>query len=230
MILEIVFFVFTEVWNRTLNHGTIAVVELTKSFQYIRSREVLTEPFHLSYPYVFKYNNSYYMLPEAWESKQLRLYKSKCFPWSWELHSILINDIDYADPTLCIFNDMFYIILNSDPLENSQTELYFSKNITGKWRKHSSLIQIRNPSRSSRSAGKLLSLGNKTYRFTQDCHKKYGMGVNVTEILEISPKSYHQNELNIINLERPYWALSGFHHVDVFKNKNHYFALFDGYS
>lgn len=48
-------------------------------------KEVLNENFHLSYPNVFEYDGSIYMLPETFESNQLRLYKCVSFPYKWEL-------------------------------------------------------------------------------------------------------------------------------------------------
>ena len=46
---------------------------------------VLDEPFHLSYPQVFKHNDSIYMLPETYQAAELRLYKAEEFPFKWKL-------------------------------------------------------------------------------------------------------------------------------------------------
>ena len=37
---------------------------------------VLAEPFHLSYPYVFEWQGSHYMIPESGAAKSVRLYRA----------------------------------------------------------------------------------------------------------------------------------------------------------
>src|ERR1700759_3872508 len=66
-------YVFAEAWDRSTQRGQIAVFHLNGRDRVIRSGIVLAEPFHLSYPCVFKYRGQYYMLPEAWESGELIL-------------------------------------------------------------------------------------------------------------------------------------------------------------
>ena len=43
--------------------------------------EIINEPFHMSFPNVFKFENEFYMMPENSESNQLRLYNAVDFPY-----------------------------------------------------------------------------------------------------------------------------------------------------
>lgn len=64
---------------------------------------VLSESFHLSYPFVFSYKDEIYMMPETYSSNQLRLYKCKNFPNNWELEWILLDAVHFVDTTLFFF-------------------------------------------------------------------------------------------------------------------------------
>ena len=54
-------------------------------------KPILKDKFHFSYPHIFEYNNDIYMIPETYQSLQLRLYKCKDFPYTWELEKVLFE-------------------------------------------------------------------------------------------------------------------------------------------
>ena len=55
--------------------------------------KVIKENFHLSFPFIFKFNNNFYMCPETKEKKEIRIYKCKNFPNQWEFCKTLIDNI-----------------------------------------------------------------------------------------------------------------------------------------
>ena len=52
---------------------------------------MLKEPFHLSYPYVFKHKGTYYMIPESRAAGAVRLYRARSFPLSLEFDTTLFE-------------------------------------------------------------------------------------------------------------------------------------------
>ena len=57
-------FLFFEVYNLASKHGDIAIATSTNTRNWKYEQVVLDEPFHLSYPYVFKWEDDYDMIPE----------------------------------------------------------------------------------------------------------------------------------------------------------------------
>ena len=78
-------YMFFEVMNNATGQGDIglAVSADTKKWDY--KQIVLDEPFHLSYPYVFKWKDEYYLIPESGAANSVRLYRAIAFPTKWQL-------------------------------------------------------------------------------------------------------------------------------------------------
>ena len=72
----------------------------------------MEEKSHLSFPFVFEFNNKIFMIPETCDEKQIRLYKCKKFPLEWELNNILIDNIEAVDSLLIYKNSIWYLITN----------------------------------------------------------------------------------------------------------------------
>ncbi len=60
----------------------------------------LSEPFHLSFPYLFEYQGELYMCPEAHESGQIRVYRCNEFPLQWKLEKIIMEGVSAVDTML----------------------------------------------------------------------------------------------------------------------------------
>lgn len=72
------YYMFFEVFSR--HGGDIGLATSKDAINWQYKRIVLDEPFHLSYPDVFKWEDNYYMIPESAEDSSVRLYKAKKFP------------------------------------------------------------------------------------------------------------------------------------------------------
>jgi hypothetical protein len=222
-------YVFAEAWSQSEQHGQIAAFRLDSRRQVAESGIALGEPFHLSYPCVFKHGDQHYMLPEAWESGQLVLYKARRFPWEWERAKVLL-ELDYADPQIFFHAGIWYIFLNTDPLTNASASVFYADSLLGDWSPHPRNPILDDDPLRARSAGSLVRYGGQIFRFSQDCRRRYGQGVFATEIVELSPSTIITRPIGQVELERPKWAQHAFHHLDVFIDGGVHYALFDGYT
>jgi hypothetical protein len=222
-------YIFAEAWSLSAQRGQIAVFQMKNRDQVVASGIVLAEPFHLSYPCVFKHQGYYYMLPEAWENGQLVLYKAEMFPWVWRPENVLL-ELDYADPQIFFYHDCWYIFLNTDPLRNATASVFWSDSLRTNWRAHPQNPIFHGDSLRARSAGPFIRHRERIVRFSQDCRQQYGQSVFASEIVELSPTTIRMKSLGEVGLDRPDWAQGGFHHVDVFLENGVHHALFDGYS
>ncbi|NIR67375.1 MAG: hypothetical protein GWO10_27260, partial [candidate division Zixibacteria bacterium] len=81
----------------------VATSTNTRSWKY--QQVILDETFHLSYPYVFKWQDEFYMIPETFETDSIRLYRASNFPNEWEFVETLVDGKDFVDPSIVFFED-----------------------------------------------------------------------------------------------------------------------------
>lgn len=85
--------VFVEQLVYARKRGHIAAVELLGGSEYRMLGPVISEPFHMAFPYVFEHEGRLYMTPDTLEANACRLYECTEFPLGWTFRGIL-----YARP------------------------------------------------------------------------------------------------------------------------------------
>jgi hypothetical protein len=93
---------------------------------------VLDEPFHLSYPYVFRHGSDIYMIPESKGARSVRLYRSIHFPLKWQFERTLIQDKKLVDKSIDFWIDYFYLFVS----QKRSLNFLFSKSLTDSWALH----------------------------------------------------------------------------------------------
>jgi hypothetical protein len=90
---------FFEVMTRK---GEIGLAQSSDGLHWDYRQIVLREPFHLSYPYVFKWNDDYYMIPEANQTEMRLLFSFRrdggCLPHYHAMFSFYIMLKHYSAP------------------------------------------------------------------------------------------------------------------------------------
>lgn len=214
------------------NKGQIGLATSDNGLDWTYRQIVLSEDFHLSYPYVFEWENKYYMIPETLGANAACLYEADDFPTRWSPKARLIEG-PCADPSLVRFRDLWWMFVCSTPYGHDTLRLYFAEALTGPWREHPrSPIVNRDPCR-ARPAGRVLTLDNKLIRFAQDCVPLYGSRVRAFDILELTTSHYVEVE----NLASPIlqpsgigWNALGMHHVDAHRQADEsWLACVDGF-
>lgn len=102
---------FVERMSSYRQNGDIAVASVVNG-EIGKFHVVLRESFHLSFPNVFSWKGNWYMLPETKGSQQVRLYRAKHFPDSWELDTVLLDQVSLVDHALYPVEDGFLVVSN----------------------------------------------------------------------------------------------------------------------
>jgi hypothetical protein len=226
------YFIFYEQFSGKTNatFGDLAVLKSTDLKQWTYQGLVLDEPFHLSFPNVFKWNNKWYMLPEAGASNSLRLYSTDNFPFDWKLQSILIKNKVFADPILIAKNDKFYILVQDN--SDFSLRLYISDSLESNWKEHpSSPIRIGQNNR-VRPAGRQEILHDSLYYFVQDHSHGYGTAVITYIIDSLTPTTFKDHKVKsnpVLSKFGTGWAANGMHQLSWIKTSDsNYFCVVDG--
>lgn len=157
---------------------------------------VLEKEYHLSYPFVFKEADTWYLVPESAENRSLDLYRCTQFPDQWEFVKSLLTDIEAYDATLHQYAGRWWIFVNIRPHRSSSPNelLYlFSADslLADQWQAHPA-NPIINHADKARSAGALFEKDGVIYRPSQNCAGSYGRGLNLNAIIEWNEQTYKE--------------------------------------
>jgi hypothetical protein len=221
---------FFEVMNAGNKLGEIGLATSNDGSTWNYERIVLKERFHLSYPYVFEWQNEHYMIPETLGAGAVSLYKADEFPYRWSCVARLIPG-SFADPSIFRFNDLWWMFVCSTPYQHDTLQLYFARDLTGPWAGHPRNPIIRGDKCGARPAGRILNFNNKMFRFAQDCVPQYGTSVRVFEISKLTRETYAEVEVEqrpLLTASGAGWNASGMHHIDAHQHGAKWIACVDG--
>jgi hypothetical protein len=224
-------YMFFEVMNSETGKGEIGLATSENGLQWEYQRIVLSEPFHLSYPYVFCHNQEYFMIPESFQDKAMRLYRADPFPFKWSYVETLL-DGPWVDSSIFFFGGRWWVFTNPVAPANQILELFYADDISGPWRRHAMSPLIINNNRIARGGGRVILLGNKPIRFAQDCDPFYGTAVRAFEISVLTTSNYVERELEfspILSAGNELWRQQGMHHIDPHFVDGRWLASVDGW-
>lgn len=212
------YYVFVEEFVFSANKAHLSLLELDSGGVLIHSRKIIERPYHMSYPFVFNLDGTYYMIPETNQNKTIELYKSSNFPFEWTFERNLMENICATDTTLFHYDSkwwMFTTIDQTGGISSCSTELFLfftDDPIRGEWNSHPLNPVISDESK-ARCAGKLFIENGKIYRPSQDCSVRYGRGLNINQVTKLNDHEY--NEV-LINEIKPDWdpKLKGVHTIN----------------
>lgn len=222
-------YLFFEVLNGYSKNGDIGLASSKNGIDWEYQQIVLDESFHLSYPYVFKNKDTYYMIPESRHGKAVKLYKSVEFPTKWVFVTDLISG-NFADPSIVHKNGIWYLFV----LKGYDTlSLYYASNLAGPWNKHPSSPLVKGDRECSRSGGRIIFYNDKMYRYVQDGVPTYANAIKLFQVDSISTEYFKDHEI-IMNpvLEKSGngWNSNGMHHVDPHQtSETNWIACVDGH-
>lgn len=208
---------FCEVLNRHSGRGEIAHAASpdTRSWQYRGT--VLREPMHLSYPHVFRDQDEWWMVPEAAESRSVRLYRAAPFPNRWVHAADLLKGLPFRDPTPFVHQGRWWLFAETSlHATDDELRLYCAPALTGPWTEHPASPIVAGDSGSARPAGRVVTVDGRLYRYAQDCRTDYGFAVRALEITALSLTEYaeHMVEAPVVAASGAGWNRRGMHHVD----------------
>lgn len=211
---------FFEVMNEQSNQGDIGLATSPDGLRWTYKQIVLDEPFHLSYPYVFEWQDTVYMLPESGEAEAIRLYQATAFPTEWSLAGTLLDGRHYLDSAILRFEDKWWLF--TTPTESNDTLcLYYADELLGPWTEHPESPVIQGDANIARLGGRVLVFDGRVIRYAQDDAPVYGNRVQAFEITELTTTRYREKLLGAASAEgsplalsESGWNVRGMHHVD----------------
>ncbi len=185
----------------------------------------MKKEYHLSYPFVFKYNNTIYMLPEAGRSHRVTLYKSVGFPIQWERERDLLKG-RYIDTTVLFYSGYVYLFSVD---RKYRLHCFYSKDlIKDKFTEHPfSLLGIGDK---MRPAGRPWLKGEKIVLPVQSQSRGYGTAIYSLIITKLTPGliRYRKDKAVLKPLRQSRFFRDGVHYIDLQKDDDGYVYCMDG--
>lgn len=217
---------FFEIFNQQKNRGEIAFARSKDGYKWNYQQIILSEDFHLSYPYVFEFESNWYMIPESCEANSVRLYKATSFPDRWKLESEILVGSRFVDASILHFEGIWWLFVGVEPTPESacnMLKLYYTDDLLGQWVEHPMSPIVSNNSAISRPAGRIRQIDGKLVRFAQDCAVTYGHNVVAIEIESLTKDHYQESKIAhdrnyLFELGTLSFNHVGMHHLDFIKS------------
>ncbi len=203
------FYLYIEEMIYAKGHGHISMMTMDRDGNWTNPVPIIEMPYHMSYPFVFEYENQWYMIPETAENRTVDLYKCTQFPDKWEKTSTLMSDIFAVDSTLLEHEGKWWMFTTVKESEHTncldELHIYYADSpLSTEWTPHP-----RNPVstdvRNARPAGAIFESGGSLYRPAQNGSNHYGYGMNINLIEVLDTENYKERTVSSIE---PKWDWS----------------------
>lgn len=188
------YFIFFEEFFFSTGRGRIMAVEIFENGAPGEPQVVLERPYHLSYPSLFEWDGSLFMLPETAENGTIEVYRCEAFPLRWTLHRVLMDNVRAYDATLWQDRDRWWMFVTlAEPRADvcDELHLYWSTTPFGPWTAHRGNPVI-SDARRARSAGPLFVRDGALYRPSQECCVTYGHSVLINRVDALNDREYRE--------------------------------------
>lgn len=169
---------FVERMDRWRRLGSIAVCQILDNGKITRFRDVIVEPFHLSYPNVFEYNGDMWMIPESGGNRDIRLYVATDFPYNWKFVKSLYQGANFVDTSFVtrIVDDK--AILNSYDWDTRRS-VFLRFDLQ---KMECNQLPDSPGVMDERCGGNSFEKNGETFRVLQDCSTSYGSKIIIRRI------------------------------------------------
>jgi hypothetical protein len=200
------YFIFVEEYMYRDRKAHISVIEMDGRGNYQEPVRVLERDHHLSYPFVFRWQGRYYMVPESVENRTIEMYKCVEFPHRWQFERTLMENVNAVDTTLLHHEGRWWLFTgmarDKAALPMVELFLFFSDDLfTDQWVAHP-LNPVNRDVARARPAGRVFIRDGRIFRPSQDCSRTYGYGFYLNEVLALSRTEYLEETVVAV---RPDW-------------------------
>ena len=189
-------YIFYEAFDLVQRKGKIGYSIIDDKKKSIPVHIVLDEPYHLSFPNVFVYQDNIYMMPETCGDNSIKLFKAKSFPDKWIEDKVIVPDMYACDSVIVQEAENKYLLANEmyHGIEAPGGN-YIScwvKNILYKLNDALEVVGVGELVSEGdcgiRNAGNFFKKDGKLYRVGQNCPNKiYGRGLVLFEVKSLDP-------------------------------------------
>lgn len=185
-------FVFVEEYYYDNGIGRISVMTYDQAEGFGEPIPIIVREWHMSFPFLARFDGELYMLPEQSAAGNLELYVCKEFPLVWEKVRVLL-DFPCTDAVLHYHEGTYFLFVTKAVCFNNDNHLriYFSDEFDGEYFPHPE-NPVCDSIAYSRMAGSIFEHNGKLVRPAQNCEISYGGSTSFMEIEVLSRSCYRE--------------------------------------
>jgi hypothetical protein len=192
-------YVFFEDYRDDLRRAHIAVAPLDDDLRLGPAVVALERPYHLSYPFVFRHEGAWFMIPETSENRTVEVYRCEAFPDRWRFSHVLMHGVRAVDATLLYHGERWWLFANVAELEGSSTHdelsaFWATDPLSTTWQPHPMNPLVADVRR-ARPAGPFIWRDGRLIRPSQDCSGEYGRAVCLNEVTALTETTYQEHPI-----------------------------------
>lgn len=192
-------YLFFEMFDRLKSKGLIGYRELNE--KKVGKMKIAYEAnHHLSFPFIFKHEGNYYIMPEYSEGKELFVLKATHFPDKWEKVENWMDGKRLVDSVLVDYEGNNYLFTQDLGTGYSSEELTLFVRSGDEWVPHRENPIVKSLA-NSRLGGKTFFDKNQLIRVAQDCENGYGTQLHFNRINTLNEFNYEEELLKTISLK-----------------------------
>jgi hypothetical protein len=210
---------FVEEYDKEEKKGSILKIVLNKKFEITQTQTVLKLNYHISYPFIFKLNGNWFMIPETSDSRKVSLYKEDYNGDFILIRDLLVND-HYYDPTIVHYEGKYWLFVtrkSKGGLHDCELCCFYSNDLVKEELTPHPLNPVKMDITSSRPAGSIFIEDGVLYRPSQNGSISYGGSISINKITKLNEKEFSEE---VITQILPKWQpkLKGVHTLNFSEN------------
>ena len=191
-------------------------LDVSRAGALIAARRADGLPLHASYPFVLRPDGSsgeLLCVPETFREARVAAYE-KNGSERWRVCAELLSRFPAVDPTLAQHDGRWWMFCTKQGDED-QTDLhvFVADDWRGPWTPHM-LNPVKSDTRSSRPAGRLIRIGGTLYRPAQNCARRYGAGVAINRVLELTRTGFREEPVMFLEPAADWRWRHGLHTIN----------------
>lgn len=184
-------FLFVEIMDYHNIYGQIAVAPITDG-KIGDFKVIISEPFHMSFPNVFQWDGTWYMIPETYQKKEMRLYRCESFPYKWKFYKTLWADVELVDHAIKFQDDIAIIISLDIHSSNKRYPRVFKLDLSTM---EATELSPKGDFSQERAGGTFYIAQGKLRRVIQDCTRCYGEFLKIYESDTVTVDEINEHEI-----------------------------------
>lgn len=184
-------YIFAEKWDYIKQKGIIAYTQI-KGGKTTQWEEIIEEPYHLSYPNIWRDDKGVHICAESSSSGEVYTYTAVDFPNIWRKDKIWWRGNSLADTTILFDkknSPQWLFTYGCSGLVNGKL---FRIKLNSEQEVEGNLLFVSRNKKVARPGGKFIFDENSIYRVAQNCSKSYGRSISICKVLECTEKCYKE--------------------------------------
>lgn len=203
-------FVFVEIFDKFKEKGCIGVCDYTSDGILHRPHRIIEENFHMSFPNVFTYKKTNYLIPECSETNQIRIYKMGQDITQWECAHVFENMGTIVDIAIWMENELIMLLgsrINPENRHQSRLVLYRLEKLGTQSVRINKEWEEEEYSYDTRNGGNFIKRNEECIRVVQHSTKNiYGKFITLKQVEKLDSKGINEKyiqKMDIINQKIP---------------------------